>query len=143
MKAKIRFAVVPLIGAALLAVPVALANSNSTVTGRGTSTAFFCGNAVPNVATISFNATKNKGVLNGSFQIFGSGVQKFGSITAGTMNTSSYSLTGIVTFDQCGGAFNQVVAQATITGQCGTAVPIHYVDTLGETGDFTGNVACT
>jgi hypothetical protein len=81
--------------------------------------------------------------MQGNFNVFGSSVQKSGNITAGTINASSYSLTATVTFDFCGGTFNQVIAQATISGQCGTAVTIHYVDTLGESGNFVGNVACT
>ena len=42
-----------------------------------------------------------------------------------------------------GTTFNNVVAQATISGDCGTAVTIHYADSLGEVGDFIGNVACS
>jgi hypothetical protein len=136
-------AALPLIVAfALLAVPAAYADANHSATGRGTSSQYFCGSGVPNVATIQFQAQKSKGIMQGGFSIFGSTVVKFGNINAGTINASSYSLTATVTADQCGGTFNNVVAQATISGQCGTAVTIHYVDTLGETGDFVGNVAC-
>ena len=127
---------------ALLVVPVASADANHSATGRGTSTAYFCGSGIPNVATIDFSAQKSKGIIGGFFQISGT-AQKSGNITAGTINGSSYSLTATVGFDFCGGVFEQVIAQATISGQCGTAVTIHYVDTLGESGDFVGNVACT
>jgi hypothetical protein len=81
-------------------VPVASANANHSVFGRGTTTQYFCGNGVPNVATIQFSATKSKGILNGQFQITGSTVQKFGSLNDGTISTSSYSVTGVATFDQ-------------------------------------------
>ena len=49
-------------------------------------------------------------------------------------------MTGVVSFEFCGTTFNQVVGTATISGLCGTSVVIHYVDTLGQRGDFIGNV---
>jgi hypothetical protein len=128
---------------ALLVVSVASANANHQAIGRGTTTQFICANGVPNVATIQFSATKNKGVLTGSYQITGSSVSKGGSLNDGTITENSYSLTGVVNFDFCGTTFNQVVGTATLSGQCGTSVVIHYSDTLGQFGDFIGNVACS
>src|SRR5207244_12248513 len=81
---------------ALLVVPVASADANHNAQGRGTSTAYFCDGS-PNVATIQFSATKSKGIMSGFVQISGT-AQKNGSITPGTINASSYSLTATITF---------------------------------------------
>ena len=127
---------------ALLVIPAASANANHQAIGRGTTTQFICANGVPSVATIDFNAQKSKGVLQGNYQITGSTTQKFGTLNDGTITENAYSVTGVVTFDFCGTTFSQVVGTATISGDCGTSVVIHYQDTLGQRGDFIGNVAC-
>jgi hypothetical protein len=139
----LRTAIVSVVLAALVAIPVASAAANHQATGRGSSTQFLCANGVLSPASISFDATKSKGTMFGGVQIFGAAVQKFGQINDGTINESSYSLKAFITFDQCGSTVFQNVGEATIYGDCGTAVVIHYVDTLGQRGDFLGSVACS
>jgi hypothetical protein len=129
--------------AALAAIPAATAAANHQVVGRGSTTQFLCANGVLSTATIDLNAQKSKGTVFGSFNIFGPAVQKFGQLNDGTINESSYSVSGFITFEQCGATFFQNVGTATISGQCGTGVVIHYQDTLGQRGDFIGNVACS
>ena len=136
-------AAVPVVLAALVAIPAATAAANHQVVGHGSTAQFLCANGLFGPATIDFNATKSKGTLNGNFSIFGPAVQKFGGLNDGTINESSYSLQGFVNFESCGGTFSQNVAIVTLYGQCGTAVLIHYQDTLGQRGDFIGNVACS
>lgn len=136
-------AVLPVVLAALAAVPAATAAANHQAIGRGSTTQFLCANGVLSTATIDFNATKSKGTVQGNFQIFGPAAQKFGQLNDGTINESSYSLRGFVTFEQCGSTFFQNIGEVTIYGDCGTAVVIHYQDTLGQRGDFIGNVACS
>jgi opacity protein-like surface antigen len=129
--------------AALAAIPAASAAANHQVVGRGSTTQFLCANGVLSTATIDFNAQKSKGIVQGNFSIFGPAVQKFGGLNDGTINESSYSLQGFITFEQCGSTIFQNVGTATVYGECGTAVVIHYQDTLGQRGDFIGNVACS
>ena len=129
--------------AALAAIPAATAAANHQVVGRGSTTQFLCANGVLSTATIDFNATKSKGTVQGFFQIFGPAAQKYGSLNDGTINENSYSVSGFITFEQCGGTVFQNVGTATIYGECGTAVVIHYQDTVGQRGDFIGNVACS
>jgi hypothetical protein len=128
---------------ALAAIPAASAAANHQVVGRGSTTQFLCANGVLSTATIDFNATKSKGTVQGFFQIVGPAVQKYGSLNDGTINESSYSVQGFVQFEQCGSTFFQNVGSVTVSGECGTAVVIHYQDTLGQRGDFIGNVACS
>jgi hypothetical protein len=131
-----------LLAAVVLAAP-AYSASNHQAVGRGTTNQFLCPNGVLVPATIDFQATKNKGTVSGFFSIFG-GANKFGSITDGTINSGSYTLTGVVQpFSSCAGASTMLPAQATISGQCGEGVTIHYRDTHGEVGDFLGNVFCS
>lgn len=128
---------------ALAAIPAASAAANHQVVGRGSTTQFLCANGVLSTATIDFNAQKSKGIVQGGFQIFGPAAQKFGQLNDGTINERSYSLQGFVTFEQCGSTVFQNVGTVTLYGECGTAVVIHYQDTLGQRGDFIGNVACS
>lgn len=136
-------AIVPVVLVALAAIPAASAAANHQAVGRGSTTQFLCANGVLSTASIDFNATKSKGTVNGGFSIFGTAVQKFGSLNDGTINESSYSLQGFVQFEQCGSTVFQNVGTVTVYGECGTGVVIHYQDTLGQRGDFIGNVACS
>lgn len=121
----------------------ASAAANHQAQGRGLTNQFLCPSGVLTPATLDFQANKAKGFVSGFFQIFG-GAQKFGSITDGTINGNSYSLTANVqSFAQCGGSTTMLPAQATISGDCGVGVVIHYRDTHGEVGDFVGNVSCS
>jgi hypothetical protein len=127
--------------AALLAAP-AYSAANHNAQGTGSTAQFLCPSGFVSFATINFQATKSKGTVTGFFQIFG-GAFKSGSIRDGTINENSYTLTGVVNPGaQCGGSFTNLPAEATITGECGEGVTIHYRDTHGEVGDFLGNVIC-
>jgi hypothetical protein len=136
-------ALVLVVLAALAAIPAASAAANHQAIGRGTTVQFICANGIPSTATIDFSAQKSKGTLFGNYSITGGAATKFGQLNDGTINENSYSLQGVATFDQCAGVFNQVVAEAVLYGDCGTSVVIHYRDSLGQYGDFIGNVACS
>src|SRR4051794_3563269 len=101
--------VVLVVLAALAAIPAATAAANHQVVGRGSTTQFLCANGVLSTATIDFNAQKSKGTVFGSFSIFGPAVQKFGQLNDGTINESSYSVSGFITFEQCGATIFQNV----------------------------------
>jgi hypothetical protein len=121
------------------------AAANKTVQGRGSTTQFLCPTGTSS-ADIAFFATKDKGNVNGGGDVFGSGTFKDFNLTSGTINQANYSLKGIFSIfftPTCAGfpAANQ--ATVTLTGDCGTAVTIHYTDSDGERGDFLGNVGCT
>jgi hypothetical protein len=137
-----RAVAVAALAAALLA-GTAHAASYSLVQGRGSTSQFLCPSGTTLPANIAFQAGKNKGVLSGSFNILGAGVQKFGNLSGGTSNQSRYSLSGILNSEQCGAFVSQQPFNVTISGDCGVGVVIHYTDTAGERGDFLGNVACT
>src|SRR5436190_17258162 len=111
-----KMAVLAVVSLLSVAVPAAYADSNRTVSGRGDSANFLCPSGVATPATIQFSATKNKGTLFGNFNIFGPTVSKFGTITGGSVNQNSFSLTGVVNFDTCGTFTSQLPATATITG---------------------------
>jgi hypothetical protein len=134
------------VGLALAATAVftvpAQAAANRSAVGEGSTAQFLCPSGVTVPATISFSAQKSKGVVSGSYNILGVGVTKFGSIRGGTITQNSFSLTGFTTTEICSGVVLSVPVNATLTGECGTGVIIHYEDALGERGDFLGNVAC-
>ena len=134
--------VLALAATAVFAVP-AHAAANRNLVGEGSTAQFLCPSGLTVPATISFSAQKSKGIVSGSYNIFGTGVSKFGQIRSGTITQNSYSLEGITTTEVCGGASLSVPVNATLSGECGTGVIIHYEDALGERGDFLGNVACT
>lgn len=137
-------AMLALVAALVLIVAPAQAASNRQAQGRGVTSELLCESGLLTAATIDFSAAKNKGTIGGFFQIFGVGTSKFGNITGGTINPNSYSLTGTVNAFQCGGIPTSTLpAQATISGECGEGVIIHYTDTHGEVGDFRGNVICS
>jgi hypothetical protein len=138
----IRAVVVTLVATAVFAVP-AHAAANRSVFGEGSTSQFLCPSGLTVPATINFQAQKSKGTVGGFYQIFGAGVNKFGNVTGGTMSQSSYSLKGITFQEVCTGVMLSVPVNATLSGECGTGVIIHYEDALGERGDFLGNVACT
>lgn len=126
---------------AVFAVP-AHAAANRTVFGEGSTSQFLCPNGLTVPASIQFSAQKSRGTVSGSYFIFGAGVTKFGNVFSGTITQNSYSLNGITTTEICGGAVLNIPVNATLSGECGTAVIIHYEDATGERGDFLGNVAC-
>jgi hypothetical protein len=133
--------VLALAAAAVFAVPVH-AQATRTAIGQGSTAQFRCPSGVTVPATINFFAQKNRGSVFGNYEITGADVSKFGTISGGTINQSRYSLQGITTLESCAGVLF-VPVNATLSGRCGTAVVIHYVDALGQRGDFLGNVACT
>jgi hypothetical protein len=143
-------AILALLTLALVAVQArpAHAAANKTVQGRGASALFLCSSGFTALdAQIDFNAQKNspftqKGTVFGNGSVTGSTVDKFFSLTSGTINQNQYSLGGILQFAFCNGP-EGTPAQVTLTGDCGSGVIIHYTDSLGERGDFVGNVACT
>jgi hypothetical protein len=129
------------VAATLLAGPAHSA-ANRSAQGRGSTSQFLCPSGVTTFATIDFSATKSKGIVTGFFQIFG-GASKFGSVRDGTINDNNYTLTAVVNPGAfCGGSSSGLPGEATITGECGEGVTIHYRDTHGEVGDFLGNVIC-
>jgi hypothetical protein len=137
------------LGAVVLALAVtavftvpAHAAANRIAIGQGSTSQFRCPSGLTVPATINFNAQKSKGTIFGNYQIFGGGVSKFGNVTGGTITQNSYSLTGVTQTGVCTGVQLFVPVSATLSGECGEAVIIHYSDALGERGDFIGNVAC-
>jgi hypothetical protein len=128
---------------ALLVVPAASANSNRSVQGSGATAEFHCSSGAFTPANIQFSATKNKGGLFGSGFVFGGGANMFFSLNSGTINSGSYSLSGVVSQQNCVTAFSTLPASVTVSGACGTGVTIHYTDSYGDVGDFVGNVVCS
>jgi hypothetical protein len=123
-------------------IQTAEAASNKQVQGSGSGTVF-CANAPFTTfsAGIQFSATKNKGFMSGSWQIFGS-KSAFGTINSGSIGENSFSLSGIENFGFCAGTQPTPVPM-TIKGECGTGAEIIFEAANGERGRFTGNVACS
>jgi hypothetical protein len=121
----------------------AQAAANENVQGTGSTSDFLCATGIPTVqANIIFQASKSKGFVSGFFEVFGPTVFKGFTLSGGSFNKNHYSLTGILGDAFCNGPVG-TPAQVTLTGDCGSAVIIHYTDSRGERGDFLGSVACT
>jgi hypothetical protein len=122
---------------------VAVAAANKSVAAQGIGNVD-CPTAGTQAARIELWASKFKGGVQGEAYIGnGSGVEKHIYLTAGTINTNSFTLQGIVDYDNCGGVPEPTPVNATISGQCGTDVLVTYTDANGETGSFLSSVACT
>jgi hypothetical protein len=127
----------------------AQADKNHSVAGSGSTNNFLCPNRTTIPANISFSAAKTSGGLTGDGQIGPGppGAFIFFTLSSGTINTSSYSMSGTVglpssSFVSCDGFFGMVTGSMTLSGNCGTGVTINYSDTLGDKGTFIGNVSC-
>jgi hypothetical protein len=118
----------------------AAANKSVSAQGFGNVDCPTTGNET---AGINLWATKFKGGVEGEAYIGTDGVEKHIYLTAGTINTNSFTLQGIVNYDVCGGVSEPTPVNATISGQCGTDVLVTYTDANGETGSFLSDVACT
>jgi hypothetical protein len=92
---------------------------------------------------IFFQADKDKNFKSGSWSIktFSGAEIKSGSINSGGWGKTSFSISGVVNQDP--GCNAPVPVTMTISGQCGTGVTINFKAADGETGTFTGNVACS
>jgi hypothetical protein len=121
---------------------VAGAVANKSVAAQGFGNVD-CPTAGPETAGIQLWAAKFKGGLQGEAYIGTDGVEKHIFLTAGTINSQSFTLQGIVDYDVCGGVPEPTPVNATISGQCGTDVLVNYTDANGETGSFLSDVACT
>ena len=123
----------------------AAANKSVSVDGFGTLT---CPDSSTTDALIGLDANKFKGSVQGQGQVVNDIIsntitEKDFNVTSGTINTNSFTLQAIVTFDGCNGGLYPSPVNATISGQCGTDVLFTYTDANGETGSFEGRVACT
>src|SRR5580765_2229717 len=105
MEHRKRFMTVAILAAAaaLLAVPATQAASNHSLQGGGTTTQLLCSSGVAVPATIQLNAQKSKGFLQGSFFVSAGAGFLSGNLNSGTINSGSYSLSGVVN-GACGGA---------------------------------------
>jgi hypothetical protein len=115
-----------------------------TGTGTGSSASFVCNPPVPPGLTISIDfSAQRDGTVSGTYTISASsGFFLQGTITDGTTDGNTYTLSGVnlaVCADNQG---NQPVAPMTISGDCGDGVTITYRDP-NTVGTFTGNVQCT
>jgi hypothetical protein len=123
---------------------VAGAAANKTVSASGSGNVHCPGDGTVDPAEIHFTAFKFRGGVEGFEGIIeGLDTEKEFHITAGTMNTNSFTLQAVVTFDLCNDEYQDVPVNATISGTCGTDVLVTYSDANGETGTFLSNVACT
>jgi hypothetical protein len=131
----------------LTGVKPAAASPLKVAHGVGEATEFTCPGhqeVGSTAGAIDFSASRAHGLTHGFGFIEGTTVDKDFSITRGNMNRHSYSLTGIVRGHQlCGSTQTSLPSVVTLSGPCGTGVSISYSDTNGESGTFTGNVACT
>lgn len=131
----------------MLAVPMVVGNqaayaaANKSISGSGTGDITCLNGPLPvsKPATINFQASKSKGIMQGFFQITSAGTFKSGSISGGSIGDNSFTLTGSETFDTaCGGP---VPISFTIQGECGTGATITF-ESATQRGEFVGNVAC-
>jgi hypothetical protein len=115
-----------------------------TGTGTGSSASFVCNPPVPPGLTISIDfSAQRDGTVSGTYTIStNTGFLRQGTITDGTTDGNTYTLSGVnlaVCADNQG---NLPVAPMTISGDCGDRVTITYRDP-NTAGTFTGNVQCT
>jgi hypothetical protein len=110
-------------------------NQGQTITCTQTGT-----NPVGAILNLNFEA-QSDGTVSGTYTITSpnSGITRDGTITDGTTDGSTFSLTGegsSICFAQ------PQTGEVTISGDCGDDVTITYEDT-GASGTFTGDVECT
>jgi hypothetical protein len=104
---------------------------------------------VPRPASITFSAQQIGSTINGQFKIvvnFGGGTiaDKTGTLNGLQISGSSFTITGTeLARDACNAIPFPGPTGVTISGQCGTGVPIQFISAEGERATFTGNVACT
>jgi len=154
--------ILALVAAATMLIPLSAIGSTQqasaatvrTVRGNGEGHLFCApGTVVPSPpggdTSIGFLAQKQKGKISGfwSIDINGPGVffSKEGVITGGSISSNSFTLTGQETSDTAclTGASATNPISITITGQCGTNVPITFKSAAFQEGHFTGSVSCT
>jgi hypothetical protein len=97
-------------------------------------------NPVGAILNLNFEA-QSDGTVSGTYTIDSStpGLDRDGTITDGTTDGSTFSLTGegsSICFAE------PQTGEVTISGDCGDGVEIRYEDT-GASGTFTGDVDCT
>ena len=125
----------------------AAAAAHITIAGAGVNSGLTCATITTAPAEIAFNATKGKSAISGFGQVITNYTTlprtSYGfTFIGGTLNARSFSLIGYIYSDRCGTTSNLLPSRMVLTGTCGIGVVIHYVDSTGETGDFTGNVIC-
>jgi hypothetical protein len=105
---------------------------------------------VPRPASITFSAQQFGSVTHGQFIIvvnFGGGTiaNKTGTLNNIQINADgSFTMTGTeLARDACNVIPFPGPTSVTISGRCGTGVPIQFTSAEGERATFTGNVACT
>jgi Prealbumin-like fold domain len=101
---------------------------------------------VPN-ASLGFSAQQIGGAVQGQFDLTLHFANNDNRYKTGTLNNiqingdGSFTVTGTELTSPCDGS--RVPTTVTISGQCGTGIPILYMTADGERATFTGNVACT
>jgi hypothetical protein len=148
-----KMAIVAVVSATLVIASPLFANQTHAATirnvqGGGTGVLTCRNTGVSWNAVIQLSATKQSGKISGDWSISVAGQptlfgNKRGSITAGQITANSFSLTGFEFADTlCN--ISSLPITITISGQCGTNVPIRFVAANGiEIGTFTGGVGCT
>jgi hypothetical protein len=115
-----------------------------TGTGTGSSASFVCNPPVAEDLTFSIDfSAQRDGTVSGTYTISTSnGFTVQGTITDGTTDGNTYTLSGVNQTVCSDDQANRPVAPMTISGDCGDRVTITYRDPL-TVGTFTGNVQCT
>lgn len=96
-----------------------------------------------------FQTTKSRGgQFGGGFGIYDSNINQFeaaksGDITGGHFGGKTFVLTGIERQDfMCNPSTPFISTTFTLSGQCGPSSTVTLKTANGETGTFTGSVAC-
>ena len=122
----------------------AITGTGVEMQGKGTGTLTCPDQAVKMNVDLTMSRTNT-----GPFTSFGSISLQFSDFTmtqstilnAGNMDTTQYSLSGIVSADTLCNDLG-VPFVLTVSGNCGVGVNIQITSSNGESGTFVGNVAC-
>jgi len=120
----------------------AITGTGVEMQGKGTGTLTCPDEAVKMNVDLTMSRT-NIGPLTsfGFISLLFSTMSQSATLNAGNMDTTQYSLSGIVPADTLCNDLG-VPFVLTVSGNCGVGVNIQITSSNGESGTFVGNVAC-
>ncbi len=122
---------------------VAITGTGVEMQGKGTGTLTCPDQAVKMNIDLTMSRTNTGQFTFGSLSLQFSdfSMSQFAALNVGNMDTTQYSLSGIVPTDTLCNDLG-VPFVLTVSGNCGVGVNIQITSSNGESGTFVGNVAC-
>jgi hypothetical protein len=125
----------------LLSLQIANAANTAVVVGIGLSGTVACPSGPVTVTSWEFGVGKQRGSLDGGWDIQTNQGAKSGHFTSGTLASSHFTLSGTEGFDSV--CLLSTPTTVTFTGGCGAGATVQVKAGSGESATLTGNVACS